>query len=85
LLQDGRPEDLAGHLSVCIGFTAEGDPVINDPATNLKTQSVRRIYKRANVRRAWATSHNTVYLVYPENWPLPPDRLGDWEGLLLRR
>jgi len=78
LLQDGRPEDLNGHLTVCCGFTATGDPVINDPATIPKVQSVRRIYKRANVMRAWATSHNTVYIVYPEGWPVPASPLGDW-------
>ena len=78
LLQDGRPEDLNGHLTVCCGFTATGDPVINDPATIPKVQSVRRIYKRANVLRAWATSHNTVYIVYPEGWPVPASPLGDW-------
>jgi hypothetical protein len=78
LLEPGRPEDLAGHLTVCIGFTSTGDPVINDPATNPLTPHVRRIYKRANVLRAWATSHNTVYIVYPENYSIPPSPLGDW-------
>ncbi len=78
LLEDGRPEDTAGHVSVCIGFTDTGDVVVNDPATSVKTPEVRRTYKRANVLRAWATSHNTVYLVYPENSPLPANRLGDW-------
>lgn len=78
LLQDGRPPDLNGHLTVCRGFTETGDVVINDPWTNPKVESIRHIYKRANVLRAWATSHNTVYLVYPENWPVPPNRLGHW-------
>jgi hypothetical protein len=78
LLQDGRPEDLNGHLTVCRGFTETGDLVINDPWTNLKVESVRHVYKRENVRRAWATSHNTVYLVYPENIKTPPDRFGHW-------
>ena len=35
LLQPGRPLDTAGHLVVCIGFTEDGDVVINDPATRL--------------------------------------------------
>jgi hypothetical protein len=78
LLQDGRAEDLNGHLTVCCGFTDTGDLVINDPWTDVKVESVRHVYKRANVIRAWATSHNTVYLVYPENWPLPADRFGHW-------
>jgi hypothetical protein len=78
LLEDGRPPDLNGHLTVCRGFTATGDLVINDPWTDPKVESIRHIYKRANVMRAWATSHNTVYLVFPENTPLPVDRLGHW-------
>ncbi|HEY1786995.1 MAG TPA: C39 family peptidase [Verrucomicrobiae bacterium] len=78
LLQDGRKPDFNGHLTVCRGFTENGDLVINDPWTDLKVESVRHIYKRNNVRRAWATSHNTVYLVYPETVKPPPDRLGHW-------
>ena len=78
LLQDGRPDDFSGHLTVCRGFTKDGDLVINDPWTDLKVESVRHIYKRENVRRAWATSLNTVYLVYPENTKLPADRFGHW-------
>jgi hypothetical protein len=78
LLQDGRPDDFNGHLSVCRGFTENGDLVINDPWTDITVESVRHIYKRENVRRAWKTSHNTVYLVYPENVKPPSDRFGHW-------
>lgn len=78
LLQDGRPPDLNGHLTVCRGFTENGDLVINDPWTDVKVENIRHVYKRANVIRAWATSHNTVYLVYPEGWPVPKDRFGHW-------
>ncbi|HEY4417594.1 MAG TPA: C39 family peptidase [Verrucomicrobiae bacterium] len=78
LLQDGRPDDFNGHLTVCHGFTENGDLVINDPWTDLKVERVQHIYKRANVIRAWATSHNTVYLVFPENTKLPADRFGHW-------
>ena len=78
LLQDGRPDDFNGHLSVCRGFTENGDLVINDPWTDIAVESVRHIYKRENVRRAWKTSQNTVYLVYPENVKPPSDRFGHW-------
>jgi hypothetical protein len=78
LLKDGRADDFSGHLTICHGFTPDGDLIINDPWTDLKVESVRHIYKRANVIRAWATSHNTVYLVYPENLTTPADRFGHW-------
>lgn len=79
-LLPGRPLDTAGHLVVCIGFTENGDVVINDPATRLeKGEPVRRIYKRADVIRAWTKSHNAVYLVYPESVKLPADPFGHWE------
>lgn len=78
LLQDGRAPDLNGHLTVCRGFTENGDLVINDPWTDLRQESVSHIYKRENVRRAWATSHNTVYLIYPEKAKVPADRFGHW-------
>ena len=78
-LQPGRPLDSDGHLIVCIGFTETGDVVINDPATRLeKGESVRRIYRRADVVRSWTKSHNTVYLVYPENEKLPRNLYGHW-------
>jgi Peptidase_C39 like family len=66
-----------GHLTVCIGFTKDGDVVDNDPGTNPK-KSVRHIYKRENVIRAWATSYNTVYLVYPISAKIPSDQFGQW-------
>jgi hypothetical protein len=78
LLQDGRPDDFSGHLSVCRGFTENGDLIINDPWTNITVESVRHVYKRENVRRAWKASQNTVYLVYPENVISPVDRFGHW-------
>jgi hypothetical protein len=78
-LQPGRPPDRDGHLVVCIGFTENGDAVINDPATRLdRGESVRRIYQRANVIHAWTKSHNAVYLVYPENSKIPSNEFGHW-------
>ncbi len=78
LLKPGRHEASAGHLTVVIGFTKEGDVVINDPATNLKVESVRHIYRRQDVIHAWAVSYNTVYLVYPGSAKIPKNRLGQW-------
>jgi len=78
LLKDGRADDFNGHLTICHGFTDSGDLIINDPWTDLKVESVRHIYKRENVQRAWATSRNTVYLVYPQGIKLPYDRFGHW-------
>jgi hypothetical protein len=78
-LKPGRPFDNDGHLIVCIGFTEEGDVVVNDPATRLeKGESVRHIYKRADVIHSWTKSHNTVYLVYPENEKIPANVYGHW-------
>lgn len=78
LLEAGRDYDSAGHLTVVTGFTESGDVIINDPATVPGKQSVRRVYQRDNVLRAWATSRNTVYLVYPEGQCLPRDRFDHW-------
>ena len=80
LLKPGRHDTGAGHLTVCIGFTKDGDVVINDPATNLKEESVRHIYRRQDVIHAWAASHDTVYLVYPMSARIPKNRLGQWES-----
>jgi hypothetical protein len=78
-LKPGRPMDDDGHLVVCIGFTKDGDVVINDPATRLERgDSVRRIYQRADVIHSWTKSDNVVYLVFPENAKIPPNRYGHW-------
>lgn len=74
-LKPGRPLDATGHLIVCIGFTKTGDVIINDPATRFdRGETVRRVYKRADVIHAWSKSHHAVYLVYPVGWKIPPNR-----------
>ena len=79
-LLPGRPIDRDGHLIVCIGFTENGDVVINDPATRLeKGEPVRRIYKRADVIHSWTKSHNAVYVVYPVGAKIPANHFGHWE------
>jgi len=64
-----------GHLVVCVGFTENGDPIINDPGTR---DNVRKVFPRKNLERAWAYSKNTVYLIYPEEAKVPQDRYGHW-------
>ena len=78
-LAPGRPPDGSGHLIVCTGFTPNGDLLVNDPATavaRLATQP--RVYRRENVLRAWAQSHHTVYLVYPETLSPPVNQYRQW-------
>ncbi len=53
-----------GHLVVCVGFTKEGDLIVNDPGVR---EQVRRVYPRAAFERAWAFSHRTVYLIHPDS------------------
>jgi hypothetical protein len=66
-----------GHLVVCVGFTSEGDPIINDPGTS---RNVRKTFPRRNLTDAWAVSHNTVYLVYPDSAKIPTDQFEHWDG-----
>jgi hypothetical protein len=66
-----------GHLVVLVGFTKEGDPIINDPGTS---EHVRKVFPRKNLINAWACSRNTVYIVYPINSALPEDRFSHWDS-----
>ena len=60
-----------GHLVVLIGFTAAGDPIVNDPAAP-RNSSVRRTYDRAQFERAWLRgSFGTTYVVHDAKHPLP--------------
>jgi hypothetical protein len=78
-LRPGRPLDAAGHLIVCIGFTENGDVIINDPAAHLdRGQTVRQIYKRDDVLHSWSHSHHAVYLLYPTAARIPENRYGQW-------
>ena len=64
-----------GHLMVLVGFTEDGDVILNDPGVR---REIRRVFPRERFLNAWAHSRNTVYLVYPEDAKLPRDRLGHW-------
>ncbi len=56
-----------GHLVICVGFTADGDVVVNDPWARLEEgQRVRRVYRREYVEQAWTHAHRLVYLIAPE-------------------
>ena len=62
-----------GHILVIRGFTAAGDVIVNDPAAS-SASSVRRIYKRAQLEKAWQSGGGgIVYVIRPHSTPLPPD------------
>ena len=55
--------DSTGHLLVIRGFTADGDPIVNDPAF-ADNASVRQVYRRDQFERAWFRgSDATVYVM----------------------
>jgi len=72
--KEGLP--IEGHLVVCIGFTREGDVILNDPG---RSREIHRVIPRQTLLHAWEASGRTVYLVYPENAKLPSARLGHWQ------
>jgi len=80
LLRD-RGERGNGHLVVCVGFTANGDVIINDPGTS---RIVRKTFPRANLVKAWAYSKNACYFVYREETSVPRDRFGHWDSWTAR-
>lgn len=60
----------SGHLVVLVGFTKDGDPIINDPAFK---KQVRKVYPRHDFEQGWQYSKRTVYLIYPKGSLLPDD------------
>jgi hypothetical protein len=71
----GRESGGGGHLIVCVGFSATGDIIVNDPGVS---KEMRRTFPRKLFARAWAHSRNTVYLIYPGDHQIPDDRFGHW-------
>jgi hypothetical protein len=68
--------DTNGHLLVIIGFTDEGDPIINDPASN-SNDNVRSIYTRENFEKVWQESTGGVaYVYHPHGTHLPANLPG---------
>jgi Peptidase_C39 like family len=73
----GRTGEPSGHLVVCVGFTKEGDVILNDPGT---TKNVQKTFPRKNLIDAMAYTKNAVYLIYPEDSKTPRDRFGHWDS-----
>ncbi|MBW9216331.1 C39 family peptidase [Mumia sp. zg.B53] len=71
---DEMPEagyETNGHLMVLIGFTADGDPILNDPASS-SNEAVRNVYTRENFEKVWQDSTGGVsYLYRPPGKRLP--------------
>ncbi|MFG2055123.1 C39 family peptidase [Micromonospora sp. NPDC048930] len=68
----GLDYDTKGHLMVLVGFTAGGDPVLNDPYAP-DDEAVRRTVPRGPFEAAWQDgSGGVAYVVRPESVPLPP-------------
>ena len=67
-LLNGKPKDQGnGHLIVVVGFTDSGDVVVNDPWPNAKKEnSLRKVFPRGRVIKAWQRSKQTVYVIGPE-------------------
>lgn len=66
-LENGAIAGTVGHLIVVVGFTPEGDVVVNDPAGNpTRGRAVRRVYRRDQLWRSWQQhAEGVVYLVRP--------------------
>lgn len=71
---DGAGYGTNGHLIVVVGFTTDGDVVVNDPASHLIADDgqVRTTYRRDQLENAWVPhSGGTVYVVHPRGIRLP--------------
>ncbi|WP_372728925.1 C39 family peptidase [Nocardioides sp.] len=67
-----------GHLLVIVGFTADGDVVVNDPAARERA-GVRRTYDRGEFENAWLPkSGGLVFIVTDRNHPLPESNASNW-------
>jgi len=61
----------AGHLLVLVGFDANGNPIINDPASSTDA-GVQVTYLRSEFEPLWLeSSGGTVYLIYPAGMSVP--------------
>ena len=55
---DGANYGTSGHLFVVVGFTADGDVIVNDPASS-SNDVVRNVYKRAQFEQIWLRTKRT--------------------------
>lgn len=53
-----------GHLIVLVGFDERGDVIVNDPAAP-SLESVRRVYRRAELEHCWMRRGGTAYVLEP--------------------
>ncbi|MBM7491997.1 hypothetical protein JOD64_003219 [Micromonospora luteifusca] len=80
---DGANYGTSGHLFVVVGFTADGDVIVNDPASS-SNDVVRNVYKRAQFEQIWLRTKRTnasggvsggsggiAYLIKPTSKPWP--------------
>ncbi|GLY21336.1 membrane protein [Micromonospora sp. NBRC 101691] len=68
----GLDYDTKGHLIVLVGFTPDGDPVLNDPYAS-DDAGVRRTVDRHRFTAAWqGGSGGVAYVIRPPSVPLPP-------------
>jgi hypothetical protein len=68
----GLDYDTRGHLMVLVGFTHDGDPVLNDPYAP-DDDGVRRTVPRGMFEAVWQRgSGGVAYVLRPGSVPLPP-------------
>ncbi len=80
---DGANYGTAGHLFVVVGFTAEGNVIVNDPASS-SNEVVRNVYQREQFEQIWLRtkrinasggvsggSGGIAYLIKPRSKPWP--------------
>ncbi|WP_051426207.1 peptidase C39 family protein [Jiangella gansuensis] len=80
---DGAGYDTNGHLFVVVGFTDDGDVIVNDPASP-SNETVRRVYQREQFEQVWLRtqrrtadgetaggSGGVAYVIHPVDEALP--------------
>ncbi|HYJ67033.1 MAG TPA: peptidase C39 family protein [Nocardioidaceae bacterium] len=71
---DGAGYGTNGHLMVIVGFAANGDVVVNDPASHLipSNDQVRFTYDREQFENTWIPhSGGVAYVIHPSSVSLP--------------